>query len=212
MLLMAGANAAGCRELTACWHQRRSRFPIPRANETQHLRAVAGRQPPAYCDYGTPVAIETTGFINQQQPTLGKQRIMIPSMFNGTTIPLLEQVVGSTQARHNVLAGNIANLDTPSYQVRDLSTAEFQQRLKKALEAKKTSQQPISPGDIVDDAPEELQHVANSMKSILFHDGSNVGLEQQVTEISKNQMMHNMAVAIMSSQFQMMQAVIREQP
>ena len=85
-------------------------------------------------------------------------------------------------------------------------------RLKKALEAEKTSQQPISPGDMVDDAPEELQHVANSMKSILFHDGSNVGLEQQVTEISKNQMMHNMAVAIMSSQFQMMQAVIREQP
>ena len=40
--------------------------------------------------------------------------------------PVLEQVVNFTEARHGVLAGNIANLDTPGYKTRDLSPELFQ--------------------------------------------------------------------------------------
>ena len=42
-------------------------------------------------------------------------------------MPVLEQVVNFTEARHGVLAGNIANLDTPGYKTRDLSPALFQE-------------------------------------------------------------------------------------
>ena len=49
---------------------------------------------------------------------------MYQSIFGSTSIPVLEQTVHFTQARHNVLAGNIANLDTPGYQVRDLSVED----------------------------------------------------------------------------------------
>ena len=31
-----------------------------------------------------------------------------------------------TEARHSVLAGNVANLDTPGYKTRDLSVETFQ--------------------------------------------------------------------------------------
>ena len=55
-----------------------------------------------------------------------------------TQIPVLEQVVNFSQARHGVLAGNIANLDTPGYRVRDLSPELFQERLKAAIQAKNT--------------------------------------------------------------------------
>ena len=46
---------------------------------------------------------------------------MINKMFDSTTIPVLEQVINFSQARHAVLAGTIANMDTPGYRVRDLS-------------------------------------------------------------------------------------------
>ncbi len=59
---------------------------------------------------------------------------MLSSLFQSSTIPILEQVVNFTEARHGVLAGNIANLDTPGYKTRDLSPALFQQRLKEAIE------------------------------------------------------------------------------
>ena len=54
------------------------------------------------------------------------------ALFNSTTIPVLEQVVDFAQSRHTVLAGNLANLDTPGYRVRDLSQEGFERQLGEA--------------------------------------------------------------------------------
>ena len=131
-------------------------------------------------------------------------------LFNSTTIPILEQVIGFAQSRHTLLAGNIANLDTPGYQVRDLSVESFQEALKEVIEAKEKTGQPISPGLMSSGPDEAMRHVKDSMKSILYHDGSDVGLEQQVTEIAKNQMMHDMAIDILAAQFRLLQTAISE--
>ena len=61
---------------------------------------------------------------------------MSGGLFQASTIPVLEQAVNFGQARHNVLAGNLANIDTPGYKARDLSTALFQNRLKEAIETR----------------------------------------------------------------------------
>ena len=55
-----------------------------------------------------------------------------------------------------------------------------------------------------------IKDVASNMKSILRHDDGNVGLDQQVTAVAKNQMQHNMAIALLSSQFRLLQAAITE--
>jgi len=146
---------------------------------------------------------------------------MYESLFNSTAIPVLEQVVGFTQARHLVLAGNIANLDTPGYRVRDLSVEDFQSRLREAIEARDrpaptSADEFISPGDpdYVDRLARRreatMADVSENPKSILYHDDSNVGIEHQVTEMVKNQMAHNLALTIMTSQFQLLEAAISE--
>ena len=136
---------------------------------------------------------------------------MAGDIFSPTSIPVLQEVLSFTQARHGVLAGNIANMGTPGYQVRDLSQTEFQERLKSAIAAQNERQEPVSPGMLGDDKPgDQMKNVRDSLKTILYHDGTNVGLEQQVTEITKNQMLHNLAVTIMSSQFRLLQAAVSE--
>lgn len=55
-----------------------------------------------------------------------------------------------------------------------------------------------------------MQLVRDTTRDILFHDGSDVGMEQQVLEISKNQYLHNMAITIMGTQFRMLQTAISE--
>ncbi len=138
---------------------------------------------------------------------------MTSSVFHQTSIPLLEQVLSFTEARHGILSGNIANLDTPGYQTQDLSVDRFQELLRKAL-AGQTSQGHVEsqgyqmPG--VDMRHPELRQVREALPSILMHDGSDVGLEQQVTELSKNQMMHNLAISIMTSQFRLLQTAVSE--
>ncbi len=142
---------------------------------------------------------------------------MLSSMFDSSTIPVLEQVVSFTQARHGVLAGNIANLDTPGYKTRDLSPEEFQNRLKEAIEARR--QKALSPtyeinarlaGRDMATGFDGMDKVRESIKSILYHDNSDVSIEQQVAEISKNHALHNLALNLMTAQFRLLRAAITE--
>lgn len=135
---------------------------------------------------------------------------MLPTIFDSTTIPILQESIGFAQARHEVLAGNIANMDVPGYRVRDLSVETFQKRLKEAIESSRQANAPISPGILSSKPDNAMKEVRDSMKSILYHDDSNVGIEQQVVEMSKNQFMHNMAISILNSQFGLLQAAISE--
>lgn len=135
---------------------------------------------------------------------------MQSSMIDASTIPLLEQVVGFSEARHAVLAGNIANMDTPGYRSRDLSVDTFRERLKELIKAQEDPTTSRSPGNIMDEPDAAMKRVRDSMKTILFHDDSDVGLEQQVTQLSKNQFMHNLAISIMGSQFRLIESAISE--
>lgn len=139
-----------------------------------------------------------------------KARVMYQTIFQSTAIPILEQVVSFAQARHTVLAGNIANLDTPGYRVRDLSLEDFQTRLKQAIKARQRAWEATSPGDLAPDPAERLARVSQEPKTILYHDDSNVGIEYQVTEMVKNQLQHNLALSIMASQFRLLEAAISE--
>lgn len=133
---------------------------------------------------------------------------MLTSLLNGTALPALDQTVQFAQKRHMLLASNIANMDTPGYQTRDVSVDNFQQHLHTAVT------HPQTPTSTYSTPTETLQanfaKVRDVSNQILMHDGSDVSLEQQVTEISKNQGMHNTAVALMRSQIQTLRAAIAE--
>lgn len=135
---------------------------------------------------------------------------MFPNLLNANTIPVLEQVVNFAQTRHSVLAGNIANIDTPGYRTRDLSPELFAGRMKQAIEQRDSLQQTISFGDVNKLRGNPFTDVRKDMNSILYHDETNVGIEQQVAEISKNQMQHNVALSIMTSQFRLLEAAVSE--
>jgi flagellar basal-body rod protein FlgB len=135
-------------------------------------------------------------------------------MFRTSTVPALEQTVAFAQRRHEVLAGNLANLDTPGYRTRDLSVADFQNALADSIEA---AQHP-SPGHATavpgTGSPatrgDFMEGPRHAMEQVVFHDNSDVGLESQVTEMAKNQHLHNSAIALMRSQFGLLRAAISE--
>jgi flagellar basal-body rod protein FlgB len=149
---------------------------------------------------------------------------MMTGLFDSSPLPMLEQVVKFTEARHGVLAGNLANLDTPGYRVRDLPVDEFRTQLKEAMEERQSlpiSQAPyptpVSPGAQLTSSSsaktrreDKLASVAEHAKGMLRHDDNNSSLEEQVTEIAKNQAEFNMAVSLMNAQFRMLRAAITE--
>jgi flagellar basal-body rod protein FlgB len=128
-------------------------------------------------------------------------------LFGASTIPVLEQAVSFGQARHNVLAGNIANVDTPGYRAHDLSAAVFQQRLQEAIEARQSGS--AGADDLAADDGQSLK-LTDAFETVLRHDDGKVSLEQQVAELTKNQMQYNTAIAIMTQQFHLLEAAISE--
>lgn len=139
---------------------------------------------------------------------------MYSTLFKSTTIPVLQQAVQFNQARHNVLAGNIANLDTPGYRVRDLSVDDFQSQLREVIKKRHAPPQPESVGmqlmGLTSAKGQDEAEVVREPKTILYHDKSNVGVEYQVTEMVKNQMQHNMALTIMNNQIRLLETAISE--
>jgi flagellar basal-body rod protein FlgB len=130
------------------------------------------------------------------------------SLFDSTTIPVLQEVISFAEARQTLLAGNIANADTPGYKARDLSVEDFQTRLQKAIQQHRRPDVTASPGDAGWPSSASLAGVAKRSSALLRHDQCNVSLEQQVTEMVKNQLQHNTALAIMVKQFHQLETAI----
>ncbi len=140
---------------------------------------------------------------------LGKtSEAMLSGLFQATTIPVLEQMVSFAQTRQNLLAANIANMDTPGYQAHDLPVEAFQARLKAAIEDR-DHPSTLSPGEANYREAAPLADVARSIAPVLRHDQE--GMETQAAGMSQNQMQHNLAISLLVSQFHLLQAAISEQ-
>lgn len=139
-------------------------------------------------------------------------------MLNPGITNALEETISFAERRHAILAGNLANMDTPGYKTRDLSVPEFQSSLKDLMAADKAEHVPPSPGDTRTDAArwgsatlardQAIREVRDVSTQLVYHDGSDDNLETQIAEIAKNQTMHSTAVALLKSQYRTMQMAI----
>jgi len=130
--------------------------------------------------------------------------MFIERLLNQGSAPLLEQVVRFSADRHRLITENIANVDTPDYQQKDLSVEKFQRMLRARVERRSQS----APGSVgFDDIGGQIE---NPVSGILFHDRNNRSMEQLATDLSKNAMMHNLAIELLRKQFQTMELALKE--
>ena len=134
--------------------------------------------------------------------------------FSRGSIPVLESLAAFTEARHRVLADNIANVDTPYYKVRDLSPEAFARQLADAIQARATPKAPLrleSTRQVYVDAqgrlsfaPQEVDH-----HHVLFHDESNRSVEKLMASMAKNTMTQAMATRLLAHEFEVLHVAIR---
>ena len=132
------------------------------------------------------------------------------SLFQSTTIPVLRAGGQFAQARHTVLAGNIANLDTPGYQARDLSVDDFQARLKEAIEATRPSgREPRRRASRTPRAGRALAEVAkNSQTHPAPRPEQRAAWNTRSPRWSRTSCSTTLALTIMTSQFRLLQTAI----
>ena len=96
-----------------------------------------------------------------------------------------------TAFRHQVLATNIANVDTPGYRTRDVPSfaGEIEQAMAGATE-----------GDLP--APPMMTPVAREVRGLMERpDGNNVSVERESLLVAENQLRFQVAVAFLKTEF-----------
>jgi flagellar basal-body rod protein FlgB len=129
------------------------------------------------------------------------------NLINGESGPVLEKVAAFTEARHRVLAENIANIDTPFYRTKQLDAKAFQAKLAEAVEARRT--EPTAPLRLesteqfhVDDLGKlQVTPTLRPTENVLFHDGTNASIERQMASLAENTLMHQVAVDLTRGRF-----------
>ncbi|QDU09528.1 flagellar basal body rod protein FlgB [Gimesia aquarii] len=154
---------------------------------------------------------------------------MIDQILNSNSLPLLEKMAAFAERRQEVLAGNIANIDTPSYKMRDLPVKDFQQALREAVQLKDhvprpTAQQSLGmPVSLANNQsvksqlenlfPKSLFEAQEaSPQNLTFQDANNRSMESQVMRMTKNSLMQQFAVEVMMAQMNQLMTVISERP
>jgi flagellar basal-body rod protein FlgB len=107
------------------------------------------------------------------------------------------------QARHAVLAENIANSETPGYRARDI---EFADELASALTAQPEAE---TPGGAADAEPTRLRvEPTVDREATIKPDGNSVALDTQVGRLAENAFKIQALTQILSGRYQGLKRVI----
>lgn len=114
---------------------------------------------------------------------------MVDGLFNQTNYVALKKMLDATALRHEAIASNLANVETPAYRRVDLAPS-FASELRSAIEGGKSqSIQSVQPSLAVD-----------SKAVPLSRDGNTVSLEQELTNLSENTLAHNLETQLITGQ------------
>lgn len=142
---------------------------------------------------------------------------MIAGLFNNGAMPVLERVLQFTQARHGVLADNIANVSTPYFKSRDLDPGSFQATLRDAIDRRREGVDPAGGALEIDDT-DQLKFRMDGLdvrpglshEGVLFHDQNDRDMERTMQHLAENTLAHNSAVELMRNEFSLLLTAIRE--
>ena len=130
--------------------------------------------------------------------------MFLERLVNQAGSPVLEQMLNFTAARHKLILENLANVGAQGYRQKDLDLKKFQAMLRDRVENR---DQAGSGSTGFEDITAAVEHPTNGL---LFHDGTNISMEQLEGDMAKNGMMHNMVIELLRNQYAQMDMALKE--
>ncbi|KKE78366.1 flagellar basal body rod protein FlgB [Oceanobacillus caeni] len=124
----------------------------------------------------------------------------------GSTIRTLENSLDYASTKNRVISNNIANVDTPNYKAKDVVFKNIlDDAIQSNLEAKKTNDKHLS----FHSESNSTYRVITKNNTIYNHNGNNVDIDKQMSDLAKNQIYYNSLVDRMNGKFNSLRTVIR---
>jgi flagellar basal-body rod protein FlgB len=127
------------------------------------------------------------------------------SMIDTPLMRGLERVLDLSAFRHQVIATNLANVDTPGYRTRDLRP--FAGEIEQAMAGEEPSSIGSSTGPSF--AAQSFTPVAHEIRGLLERpDGNNVSVERESLLLAQNQLRFQVAVQFLKAEFHRLSTAI----
>ncbi len=141
---------------------------------------------------------------------------MIEGLFSTQSWQILERAVRASGLRHEVIAHNLANVNTPGFK---RSEVLFQEKLAAALATQRNE------GGQLRMARTNSRHLAGTRTGIpesveaevvtraettLRSDGNNVDIDSEIVKLSQNQLLYRSLTQIMKNKLSQLRTVINE--
>ena len=126
---------------------------------------------------------------------------------NGGAMPALQTTWSFAQQKHRVIADNIANISTPNYKAKRLDYGEFQAALGEALEDRKgKAKAPFVLKGSDQFRMNDMGHLETTptvkpSRNGVFHDGTNLSIEAEMSDLAANAMLHEMTTTLVNGYF-----------
>lgn len=126
-----------------------------------------------------------------------------------TTIQVLDKVLELRSQKLQSISSNIANAETPGY---ERITMEFEDQLKEAVTGtSQTVTHPMHMPGLVGQGIESVQAIFHREKDRSgIGDGNSVSLEQEMVDLTINQLRFEAAIVSLNKKFSMLKYVIQE--
>lgn len=143
---------------------------------------------------------------------------MIGDLGNSGAIPALAASLQFAAARQRLIAGNVANLTTPDYRQLDVSPADFQARLREAVESRRretggmhgTLNWRSSPEMAFTSRGELRLNPTPVARGVLGHDRNNRDLERLMQDQAENSAAFRVTTDLLRSRFELLRVAISE--
>jgi len=141
---------------------------------------------------------------------------MIDRLFGNQTMSVLSNALRATDLEHQVIAHNLANVDTPGFK---RSEVLFQSTLAAALRAQadgsdqlpgtRTNPNHLPIGEVVSPAAVQPQTVVRA-ETALRPDGNNVDIDAEMTRLSENTVLYQALSQLVKMKLTELRSAIRE--
>ena len=128
--------------------------------------------------------------------------------------PALVKTLAFQEERLRMIAENIANAQTPGFRAKQLDVAGFQHSLRRAMEERKAGESIFvveNEKEVRTDEQGFLEVIPSEApaETVLFHDGTNVSLEQQMAELAQTGLWNDLAGRLLHNSYEGLRKAIR---
>ena len=141
--------------------------------------------------------------------------MFLANLTNRGATPALINTLVFTEARHRMIAENVANWQTPGYKTKQLDVRAFQKELRQALDRKGSDpNKPFILESTVQfgtqrDGRLRVSPTDMPVQNVLFHDGTNASIERMMSDLADNAMVHQATSTILKGYYDGLRKAIR---